>query len=194
MYGHIYRMAEAVAEGARGVSGADVSLLQVQELVPDAALERTGAKQARAAFTHVSFAQPQQLAEADAIIIGTPTRFGNMAAQMRNFLDQTGGLWAKGALIGKVGSVFTSTGTQHGGHETTITSTHSTLLHLGMIIVGVPYSCGELTNMNEITGGSPYGAGTLAGSDGSRQPSENELAIARFQGRHVAEITGKLVR
>jgi NAD(P)H dehydrogenase (quinone) len=194
MYGHIYRMAEAVAEGARSVNGADVSLFQVQELVPEAALERTGAKQARAGFAHVPVAQPQQLADADAIIIGTPTRFGNMAAQMRNFLDQTGGLWAKGALIGKVGSVFTSTGTQHGGHETTITSTHTTLLHLGMVIVGVPYSCAELTNMNEITGGSPYGAGTLAGGDGSRQPSENELAIARFQGRHVAEITGKLLR
>jgi NAD(P)H dehydrogenase (quinone) len=134
------------------------------------------------------------LAEADGILFGTPTRFGNMAAQMRNFLDQTGGLWVKGALIGKVGSVFTSTGTQHGGQETTITSFHTTLLHLGLIIVGVPYSCPELTNMNEITGGSPYGAGTLAGSDGSRQPSENELAIARFQGKHVAEITAKLVR
>ena len=192
MYGHIYRMAEAVAEGARQVGGADVSVLQVQELVPDAALERTGAKQARAGFAHVPFADPKQLADADAIILGTPTRFGNMAAQMRNFLDQTGGLWAKGALIGKVGSVFTSTGTQHGGHETTITSTHTTLLHLGMIIVGVPYSCQELVNMNEITGGSPYGAGTLAGGDGSRQPSENELAIARFQGRHVADITAKL--
>jgi NAD(P)H dehydrogenase (quinone) len=194
MYGHIYRMAEAVAEGARSVEGADVSILQVAELVPDAALERTGAKQARTAFAHIPFADPKQLADADAIIIGTPTRFGNMAAQMRNFLDQTGGLWAKGALIGKVGSVFTSTGTQHGGHETTITSTHTTLLHLGMVIVGVPYSCQELTNMNEITGGSPYGAGTLAGGDGSRQPSENELAIARFQGRHVAEITARLVR
>ena len=192
MYGHIYRMAEAVAEGARQVSGAEVSLYQVPELVPDAALERSGAKQAREAFAHIPIGDPKRLAEADAIIIGTPTRFGNMAAQMRNFLDQTGGLWAKGALIGKVGSVFTSTGTQHGGQETTITSTHVTLLHLGMVIVGVPYSCQELTNMNEITGCSPYGAGTLAGGDGSRQPSENELAIARFQGRHVAEIAGKL--
>lgn len=194
MYGHIYRLAEAIAAGAREVEGADVSVLQVAELVPDAALERTGAQQARGAFAHIPIAQPQQLAEADAIIFGTPTRFGNMAAQMRNFLDQTGGLWAKGMLIGKVGSVFTSTGTQHGGQETTITSFHTTLLHHGMIIVGVPYSCQELVNMNEITGGSPYGAGTLAGSDGSRQPTENELAIARFQGRHVAEITQKLVR
>lgn len=193
MYGHVYRMAEAIADGARQVAGAEVSVLQVAELVPDAALERSGAKAARQQFAHILFAQPQQLPEADALIFGTPTRFGNMAAQMRNFLDQTGGLWAKGLLIGKVGSVFCSTGTQHGGHETTITSFHTTLLHLGMLIVGVPYSCQELVNMKEITGGSPYGAGTLAGGDGSRQPSENELAIARFQGRHVAEITRKLV-
>jgi len=139
-------------------------------------------------------ASPEKLAQADAIIFGTPTRFGNMAAQMRNLLDQTGGLWVKGSLIGKVGSVFCSTGTQHGGQETTITSFHSTLLHQGMIIVGVPYACKELTNMEEITGGSPYGAGTLAGGDGkSRAVSANELAIARFQGKHVAEITAKLV-
>ena len=164
------------------------------ELVPDAALERTGAKAARQAFAHVPMMQPDQLAEADAVIFGTPTRFGNMAAQMRNFLDRTGGLWAQGKLIGKVGSVFTSTGTQHGGQETTITSFHTTLLHLGMVIVGVPYSCQELTNMTEITGGSPYGAGTLAGGDGKRQPSENELAIARFQGKHVAEIAAKLAK
>ena len=194
MYGHVHTMAEAVAEGARGVEGANVSLYQVAELVPDAALERTGAKQARQAFAHIPIADPKQLADADALIFGTPTRFGNMAAQMRNFLDQTGGLWARGALINKVGSVFTSTGTQHGGQETTVTSFHTTLFHLGMIVVGVPYSCQELTNMNEITGGSPYGAGTLAGGDGSRQPSANELAIARFQGKHVAEITRKLSR
>ena len=194
MYGHVHQLAEAVVAGAREVDGADVSLFQVAELVPEAALERTGAKKIRDGFADVPIAQPAQLADADAIIFGTPTRFGNMAAQMRNFLDQTGGLWAKGALIGKVGSVFVSTGTQHGGQETTITSFHTTLLHLGMVIVGVPYSCQELTNMNEITGGSPYGAGTLAGGDGSRQPSANELAIARFQGRHVAEITAKLVR
>jgi NAD(P)H dehydrogenase (quinone) len=192
MYGHVHRMAEAVAEGARGIEGANVSLYQVAELVPEAALERTGAKQARQAFADIPFAQPNQLIDADALIFGTPTRFGNMAAQMRNFLDQTGGLWARGALINKVGSVFTSTGTQHGGQETTITSFHTTLFHLGMIVVGVPYSCQELTNMDEITGGSPYGAGTLAGSDGSRLPTVNELAIARFQGKHVAEITRKL--
>jgi len=192
MYGHVYKLAEAVAEGARQVPGAKVELYQVPELVPDEALEKSGAKAAREAFAHIPFAKPAKLAEADAVIFGTPTRFGNMCAQMRNFLDQTGQLWVKGALAGKVGSVFTSTGTQHGGQETTITSFHSTLLHHGMIIVGVPYTVPELTNMKEITGGTPYGATTLAGADGSRQPSENELAIARFQGKHVAEIAKKL--
>ncbi|MBX7166098.1 MAG: NAD(P)H:quinone oxidoreductase [Pirellulales bacterium] len=192
-YGHVYQMAESVAAGAREVEGAEVELFQVPELMPEAALEKSGAKATRATFAQVPVIQPGQLADADAIIFGTPTRFGNMAAQMRNLLDQTGGLWAQGKLIGKVGSVFTSTGTQHGGHESTITSFHTTLLHHGMIIVGVPYSCQELVNMTEITGGSPYGAGTLAGGDGSRRPTENELAIARFQGRHVAEITRKLV-
>ncbi len=194
MYGHIHTMAEAVAEGAREVDGAEVSLFRVPELVPDAALERTGARAAQDAFSHIPVIEPAQLAEADAIIFGTPTRFGNMAAQMRNFLDQTGGLWAKGALIGKVGSVFTSTATQHGGQESTILSFHTTLLHHGMILVGVPYSEARQTTMDEITGGSPYGATTIAGGDGKRRPSENELAIARFQGRHVAEITGRLVR
>ncbi len=192
MYGHTCKMAEAVAEGAREVEDVEVSLYQVPELVPEEVLERAGAKAARAAFAHIPVAKPEQLAEADAIIFGTPTRFGNMCAQMRNFLDQTGPLWMKGALIGKVGSVFTSTATQHGGQETTITSFHSTLLHQGMIIVGVPYSEQRLVNMSEITGGTPYGASTLAGGDGSRQPSENELAIARFQGRHVARIARKL--
>jgi len=192
MYGHIYTMAEAVAAGAREVSGTEVTLLQVPELVPEEVLERVGAKAARAAFAHVPVARPEMLEEADALIFGTPTRFGNMCAQMRNFLDQTGGLWLKNAFVGKVGSVFTSTGTQHGGQETTITSFHSTLLHLGMIIVGVPYSEQRILNMNEITGGGPYGASTLAGADGSRRVSENELAIARFQGRHVAQIAGKL--
>lgn len=192
MYGHIYRLAEAVAEGARSVAGAEVSLHQVAELVPLEALERTGAAQARNAFAHVPLALVHELADADALIFGTPTRFGNMCAQMRNFLDQTGQLWAQGALIGKVGSVFTSTATQHGGQETTITSFHSTLLHHGMIIVGVPYSEQRLLNMEEITGGSPYGASTLAAPDGSRWPSENELAIARTQGKRVAEIAKKL--
>src|SRR5204862_907097 len=157
-------------------AGAEVGLFQVSELVPDAVLEKSGAKAARQAFAHVPVATVNQLPEADAILFGTPTRFGNMCAQMRNFLDQTGGLWVKGALIGKVGSAFCSTGTQHGGHETTITSFHSTLLHLGMIVVGVPYSCQELVNMTEITGGPPYGAGTLADRDGPPQPAANELA------------------
>jgi len=194
MYGHIYRMAEAVAAGAREVPGAEVALFQVPELVPEAVLEKSGAKAARAAFAHVPVMRVDQLPEADALIFGTPTRFGNMAAQMRNFLDQTGGLWVRGSLVGKVGSVFASTGTQHGGQETTITSFHTTLLHLGLILVGVPYAEQRLMNMDEITGGTPYGATTLAGGDGKRQPSENELAIARYQGKHVAEITRKLTR
>ncbi|VVE39223.1 NAD(P)H:quinone oxidoreductase [Pandoraea fibrosis] len=192
MYGHIYKMAEAVAEGARSVAGADVTVMQVPELVPDEVLEKSGAKAARAAFASVPVARVDQLADYDAIIFGTPTRFGNMTAQMRNFLDQTGGLWAKGQLVGKVGSVFASTATQHGGQETTITSFHTTLLHHGMIIVGVPYTEPGLTNMGEITGGTPYGATTLAAGDGSRQPSENELKIAKTQGRHVAEIAAAL--
>jgi len=194
MYGHVHQMAEAIAEGARQVPDTEVTLFQVPELVPEAALERTGAKQAREAFAHVPVAKPAQLAEADAIVFGTPTRFGNMAAQMRNFLDQTGGLWAKGALVGKVASVFVSTATQHGGQETTATSFYNTLLHQGMIIVGVPYSCPELNKMDEVIGGGPYGAGTLAGNDGKRQPSQTELTIARFQGKHVAEIAAKLAR
>jgi NAD(P)H:quinone oxidoreductase type IV len=192
MYGHIQKMAEAVAQGAREVEGAEVTLYQVAELVPEAALERTGAKAARQVFAHIPEAVPDQMAEADAIIFGTPTRFGNMCAQMRNFLDRTGQLWVRGGLVGKVGSVFTSTATQHGGQETTITSFHSTLLHHGMIIVGVPYTEERLLNMTEISGGSPYGASTLAGSDGSRHPTENELAIAKFQGRRVAQIARKL--
>lgn len=192
MYGHVYRMAEAVVEGAREVEGAEVSLYQVPELVPDEVLEKSGAKRARQAFAHVPVARPAQLADADALVLGTPTRFGNMCAQMRNFWDQTGEHWMNGALVGKVGSVFASTATQHGGQETTITSFHSTLLHQGLIIVGVPYSEQRLLEMGEITGGTPYGATTLADGDGSRQPSDNELAIARFQGRHVARITRAL--
>jgi NAD(P)H:quinone oxidoreductase type IV len=191
MYGHVYEMAQAVADGARGVADCEVAVFQVPELMPDEALERSGAKKARAVFAHIPVAKPAQLADADALIFGTPTRFGNMCAQMRNFLDQTGQLWLKGMLVGKVGSVFISTGTQHGGQETTITSFHTTLFHLGMIVVGVPYSEQRLLNMNEITGGTPYGASTLAG-DGARRPSENELGIARFQGQHVAEIARRL--
>lgn len=191
MYGHIYRMAEAVAEGVREAGG-EAELLQVPELVPDEVLEKSGAKAARAAFAHVPVATVAHLADADAIIFGTGTRFGNMTAQMRNFLDQTGGLWAKGGLIGKVGSVFASTATQHGGQETTLTSFHTTLLHHGMVVVGVPYSEARQTTITEITGGSPYGATTITGGDGSRMPSENELAIARFQGAHVTRIAAKL--
>jgi len=187
MYGHIETMANAVAEGVRSVSGAEVTVKRVPDLVPEDVARKAGAKVSQAA----SIATVDELTNYDAIIFGTPTRFGNMCAQMRNFLDQTGGLWMNGKLIGKVGSVFTSTATQHGGQETTITSFHSTLLHHGMIIVGVPYSCKEIMTMSEITGGSPYGAGTLAGGDGSRQPSENEIKIARFQGTHVAEVARK---
>ena len=194
MYGHVYKMAQAVAEGVKQVSAAEVSVYQVAELIPDDILEKYGAKAAKASFANVPVATVDKLPEADAIIFGTPTRFGNMAAQMRNFLDQTGALWGKGALVGKVGSVFASTGTQHGGQETTITSFHSTLLHHGMVIVGVPYTESGLTYMDDITGGTPYGATTLAGADGKRQPSENELKIARFQGKHVAEIATKLAR
>ena len=194
MYGHIYKMAEAVAAGAREVADTEVSVYQVAELAPDEVLDQSGAKAARAAFAHIPVAKPDQLAQADAVIFGAPTRFGNMCAQMRNFLDQTGGLWMNGGLIGKIGSVFTSTASQHGGQETTITSFHSTLLHQGMVIVGVPYSEQRLLRMDELTGGTPYGASTITGADGSRQPSENELAIARFQGRHVATIAGQLRR
>jgi NAD(P)H dehydrogenase (quinone) len=194
MYGHVYRLAEAIGEGAREVPGSEVALYQVPELVPQKALERTGAAQVRAQFAHIPLASVENLPNADAVIFGTPTRFGNMCAQMRNFLDQAGGLWVRNALVGKVGSVFASTGTQHGGQETTITSFHSTLLHLGMVIVGVPYSEKRLTNMDEISGGGPYGATTLAGADGGRAVSQNELATARFQGRHVTEIAARLSR
>ena len=189
-YGHVETMAEAVAEGARQVAGTTVSLKRVPELVPEEVARKSGMKLEQRA----PIATPQELADYDAIIFGTPTRFGNMAAQMRNFLDQTGSHWMNGALIGKVGSVFASTATQHGGQETTITSFHHTLLHQGMIIVGLPYSCQNLLTMSEITGGSPYGAATLSAADGSRKPSENELGMARFQGRHVAEIAAKLAR
>jgi NAD(P)H dehydrogenase (quinone) len=188
MYGHIERMAEAVAEGVRSVDGTEVTIKRVPEILPEDRLLSMGVKLDQKA----AIATTDELANYDAIIFGTPTRFGNMTAQMRNFLDQTGKLWMDGSLIGKIASVFTSTGTQHGGQETTITSFHSTLLHHGMIIVGVPYSCKGLTVMTEITGGSPYGAGTLAGGDGKRVPSENELDIARFQGKHVAQIAKRL--
>jgi NAD(P)H dehydrogenase (quinone) len=189
MYGHIETMAGAIAEGARSVEGATVDIKRVAETVPADVLAKSGAKTDQKA----EVAKPAELADYDGIIFGTPTRFGMMTAQMRNFLDQTGGLWAQNKLVGKVGSVFTSTGTQHGGQESTILSFHTTLLHHGMVIVGLPYTAKGQTRMDEITGGSPYGASTLAGGDGKRRPSENELELARFQGRHVAEITKKLV-
>lgn len=192
MYSHIYQMAEAIAAGVRDVQGAEAMLFQVPETLPSEVLAKMGALEAKKAFAHVPQIAPAQLAEADAIIFGTPTRFGNMAAQMRSFLDATGGLWKQGALVGKVGSVFASTATQHGGQETTITSFHTTLFHHGMVVVGVPYACPGLVEMSEITGGTPYGATTLTKDDGSRMPSQNELAIARFQGKHVAQIASKL--
>ena len=194
MYGHIHRMAQAVVEGVNEVDGAEARLLQVPELVPEEILEKAGAKKAREAFGDVPVARPEDLADADAIVFGTPTRYGNMCGQMRNFVDQFGPLWMKGAFENKIGSVFASSNTQHGGQETTITSFHTTLFHLGMIVVGVPYSEARQMTTEEITGGSPYGASTIAGGDGSRRPSENELAIARFQGRHVAEVAGWLKR
>ncbi len=194
MYGHVYQLAKAVAKGAGQVRGAEVKLLQVPELVPREALEQSGALAARNAFADVPVAEPAMLAEADAIIFGTPTRFGMMCSQMRNFLDRTSQLWARGALVGKVGSVFASTGTQHGGQETTIVSFQTSLLHHGLVIVGVPYTEPGLLEMGEISGGTPYGATTIAANDGSRQPSANELAIAEFQGRHVARIAAELKR
>jgi len=189
-YGHIEAMAHAVAEGAGGVEGATVAVKRVPELVPEEVARAAGMKLAQEA----ALAMPSELSDYDAIIVGTPTRFGNMAAQMRNFWDQTGSLWGQGALIGKVGSAFTSTASQHGGQETTLQSVHTTLLHHGMVIVGLPYSFEGNTIMSEVSGGTPYGASTLAGPDGSRLPSENELAGARYQGRHVAEIATKLAR
>jgi NAD(P)H dehydrogenase (quinone) len=186
-YGHIEQMAYAEAEGARGVEGVEVTIKRVPELMPEEAARKAGAKLDQPA----PIASPKELPDYDAILFGTPTRFGNMAAQMRNFLDQTGSLWVKGALVGKVGSVFTSTGTG-GGNETTILTFIPTLLHHGMIVVGLPYACPELLDISQPRGGSPYGAGTIAGADGSRQPSANELAQARFQGRHVAQIAKKL--
>lgn len=192
MYGHVYHMAEAEARGVEQVDGAEVDIYQVPELVPEETLKETGAKEARQQFDHIPIIEPDDLVEPDAIIFGTPTRFGNMAAQMRNFLDQTGGLWQEDALVDKVGSVFTSTATQHGGQETTITSFHTTLFHLGFIVVGIPYSEGRLTKMDQITGGSPYGASTLADLDGSRQPSENELELANYQGKRIARTAKRL--
>ena len=187
MYGHIETLASAIAEGAREAGGVEVIVKRVPDIMPEEIAKKHGAKTDQAA----PIASPKELGEYDAIIFGTPTRFGNMAAQMRNFLDQTGSLWMQGALVGKVGSVFTSTGTG-GGNESTILTFIPTLLHHGMIYVGLPYSCPELTDISELKGGSPYGAATIAGPDGSRQPSAKELAMARFQGKHVATIANKV--
>lgn len=194
MYGHIHRMAEAVAEGAKEIQGSKVEMRRVPETLSDEILGKMGTLEAQKFFAHIPVCAVDELASADAVIFGTPTRFGNMCGQMRQFLDATGSLWVKGALIGKVGSVFTSSATQHGGQESTILSFHITFLHQGMIIVGLPYSFQGQMRIDEISGGSPYGASTIAGGSGERLPSENELAGARFQGKHVAMITSKLVK
>lgn len=192
LYGHIYKMAEAVAEGVREVEGCEAVIKRVPETLPEEVLEKMGAVEAQRGMAHLPVATVDDLAAADAIIFGTPTRFGNMCGQMRQFLDATGGLWLKGALVGKVGSVFTSSATQHGGQESTILSFHTTLLHQGMVVVGLPYTFAGQMGISEITGCSPYGASTIAGGQGERMPSANELAGARFQGAHVARIALKL--
>jgi NAD(P)H dehydrogenase (quinone) len=194
VYGHIHRMAEAVAEGAREVEGAEVELRRVPETLPEEILKQIGATEPQKKFSHIPVCTLEELESADAIIFGTPTRFGNMCGQMRQFLDGTGPLWAKGALTGKVGSVFTSSANQHGGQESTILSFHITLLHQGMIVVGLPYTFQGQMRIDEITGGSPYGASTIAGGQGERMPSKNELAGARFQGKHVAAIAARLAQ
>ena len=192
MYGHLHKMAQAVAEGVKRVNGAEVALRRVPETLPAEVLENMGAVEAQKSMADVPIATVEELATADAVIFGTPTRFGNMCGQMRQFLDATGQLWATGALVGKVGSVFASTATQHGGQESTILSFHTTLLHHGFVVVGLPYAFQGQMRIDEITGGSPYGASTIAGTKGERLPSENELEAARFQGRHVAQIAAKL--
>jgi NAD(P)H dehydrogenase (quinone) len=183
-----------VAEGVKQVNGAEVELRRVPETLPDGVLEQMGAVDAQKAYSHIPVCTVDELTTADAVIFGTPTRFGNMCGQMRQFLDATGQLWANGSLVGKVGSVFASSATQHGGQESTILSFHITLLHQGFVIVGLPYAFQGQMRIDEITGGSPYGATTIAGGDGSRGPSENELEAARFQGKHVAEIASKLAK
>jgi NAD(P)H dehydrogenase (quinone) len=194
MFGHVHKMAEAVAEGARQVPGTEITLVRVPETLPEIVLEKMGALEAQKKFAHIPVCTIQQLADADAIIFGTPTRFGNMCGQMRQFFDATGGIWKAGALVGKVGSVFTSSATQHGGQESTILSVHMTLLHHGMIIAGLPYSFEGQQRTDELTGCSPYGSSTIAGNDGQRWPSSNELAGAKFQGKYVAGIASKLVQ
>lgn len=192
LYGHVHQMAQAVAEGVREVAGCEAVLKRVPETLPQDVLAKMGALEAQKGMAHVPIAQVADLETADAIIFGTPTRFGNMCGQMRQFLDATGQLWMKGALVGKVGSVFVSTATQHGGQESTLLGFQVTLLHQGMVVVGLPYAFGGQMNNSEITGGSPYGATTIAGTQGERMPSANELAGARFQGAHVAKIAQKL--
>lgn len=192
MYGHVHKMAQAAAEGARE-AGAEVLLKRVPETLSEEILGKMGALEAKKMMAEVPVCTVDELADYDAIIFGTPTRFGNMAAQMKAFLDATGGLWTKGSLVGKVGSVFTSSATQHGGQESTILSFHNVLLHQGMILAGLPYSFQGQMRMDEITGGSPYGASTIAGGKGERMPSDNELAAARFQGKYVAEIAQKII-
>ena len=194
LYGHVHQMAEAIAEGAQKIEGAQVEMRRVPETLSHEVLEKMGAVDAQKALAHIPVCQVDELAEADAILFGTPTRFGNMCGQMRQFLDATGQLWAKGALVGKTGSVFTSSATQHGGQESTILSFHITLLHHGFVVVGLPYTFQGQMRIDEMSGGSPYGASTIAGGKGERMPSENELAAARFQGEHVAAIASKLVR
>ena len=194
LYGHIHHMAEAVAEGAKEVEGAEVEMRRTPETLSEEVLKKMGALEAQKAFAHVPICIVDELASADAIIFGTPTRFGNMCGQMRQFLDATGQLWAEGALVGKVGSVFTSSATQHGGQESTILSFHVTLLHQGMIVIGLPYTFQGQMRIDEITGGSPYGASTIAGGQGERMPSENELSAAHFQGKYVATIASRLAK
>jgi NAD(P)H dehydrogenase (quinone) len=194
LYGHVYRMAQAIAEGVARVEGAEPLLRRVPETLPREVLEEMGAVAAQKGMAGVPVCTVEDLAAADAIIFGTPTRFGNMCGQMRQFLDSTGKLWVEGTLVGKVGSVFVSTGSQHGGQETTIVSFHMTLLHHGMVIVGLPYAFQGQMRMDEITGGSPYGASTIASSTGERMPSDNELEGARYQGSHVAKIAAKLLQ
>ena len=191
-YGHVHKMAEAVAEGVREIADAEAILRRVPETLPEEVLEKMGAVEAQQSMSNVPICTVDELASADAVIFGTPTRFGNMCGQMRQFLDATGQLWATGALVGKVGSVFTSSATQHGGQESTILSFHITLLHQGFVVVGLPYTFQGQMRIDEITGGSPYGASTIAGGQGERMPSENELDAARFQGKHVATIASKL--
>ena len=191
-YGHIWKMAEAVAEGARQVAGNEVVVKRVPETLPKELLDSIGATVAQQAFAHIPVATPNELTEYDAIIFGTPTRYGNLCGQMQAFMDSTGGLWGSGALVGKVGGAFVSTATQHGGQETTLRAFHTELLHHGFVIVGLPYAWQGQTGYDEVTGGTPYGASTVAGGKGERQPSENELEGARVQGRHTAEIAQTL--